>query len=414
MIEKQERRELLPAAITIYTRKRFIARVYLFIAFACRFIVAQGDREQFSNYTNAKGSCHNRSGLITQEMLTFSGLINITCELGLNDDVLKDGNSVWVKGRAQKGPYLTLYTCMRFKNQDKNSFAGNMTFYSNILYECSLFCDQVLHSIGYLGIYNDSCICMYDSFRFPHTPECLGNDFTDIHKGIIVFRLIGNMQFDVQSKSANFNCLGASFQDSGTTSYYNTKCASMLYSICTQRVDSDLSNECVPRHEEFCFNEENNTFLEHYRKCWLKNGTLIPFNSGIPKYINSSVMLGSFRTFRAIEDDGENKNNVSWSCLSITRNNGTIYMETENCSNENEFICMDDIQGSETKDGGKPNTDTLSYGLISAVAICGVLIVLCILLILLKITKVHKNTCFSYKPASRSDDNISSRSTELE
>ncbi|XP_052810140.1 uncharacterized protein LOC128238347 [Mya arenaria] len=323
--------------------------MFILVINAYLIIIAQGEKAHLSNYANAKVSCQNRGGLITQELLKFNELINITCELGEYNNLLTDGESVWVQGQAQTGPYIALYTCMRFSNQNKHMFVRIRTLHSNILFECSVFCDHILHSTGYLGIYKDSCLCMSDSFRFPHTPECLEHDFLDIHKRIIVFRLMGKLLFKAQSKSANFNCLGASFQESGKTSYFNTKCSSTLYSICTQRVDSDLSSECKPRVDELCFNEEKNTFFEHYRNCWQYNGTLIPFNSGITESLNYSVMLGSFRAFKAIENDGENNGNVTWSCLSITRFSGTIYMETENCSNENTFICMDDIRNASNQ-----------------------------------------------------------------
>ncbi|XP_052811781.1 uncharacterized protein LOC128239257 [Mya arenaria] len=315
----------------------------------CLHIIAKWEKEHLSNYTNAKVSCHNSGGLIKQQLLKFGGLLNMTCEINVS---LKDWESVWVQGQAQTGPYIALYTCMRLSNQDERGFARNMTFYSNILYECSVFCDQILHSIGYLGIYKNSCFCYFYSFRFPHSPECLENDFMDINNGIFVFRLIENMHFEVQSKSVNFNCLGASFQESGETTYYNTKCASSLYGICTHRVDSDLSNKCLPRLNELCFNKENSTFLEHYRNCWLYNGTLMPFISGIPESVKYSVMLGSFRAFKAIENDGQTKVNVPLSCLSITQVNGTIYLETENCANENAFICMDDVREVSIKEDG--------------------------------------------------------------
>ncbi|XP_052811400.1 uncharacterized protein LOC128239021 [Mya arenaria] len=316
--------------------------MFILIIIVVLVSIVKGDNAHLSNYSNSVVSCHERGGLITLKMLKFNGLFNITGELDTNNDVLKDGESVWVQGHAQTGPYIALHTCMKFTNQNKHLFAGIRTFHSNILYECSVFCDHILHSTGYVGIYKYSCFCIYFSFRFPHIPECLDSDFMDTHNRIIVFRMIGNMHLNVHSKSANFNCLAASFPESGNPSYYNTKCASPLYGICTQRVDSDLSKKCQRTLGEFCFNEGKSTFLEHYRKCWLHNGTLIPFFSGITVSLNDSVMLGSFRAVKAVEDDC--KSNDSCACLSITQFNGTIYIETENCSNENAFFCMDDLQ----------------------------------------------------------------------
>ncbi|XP_052810143.1 uncharacterized protein LOC128238348 [Mya arenaria] len=371
----------------------------------CLFIIAQGEKEYLSNYTDAKVSCHNRGGLITQKLLTFDGLINTTCELAVNNSVLKDGETVWVQGHAQSGPYIALHTCMKFSNQDINIFVANRRFYSNILYECSVFCDQISHSTGFLGIYKVTCFCLSDSFRFPHTPECLENDFMDIHKGIIVFRLMRKLLLNVQSKSANFNCLGATFQESGKISYFNTKCTSTLYSICTQRVDSDLSNKCLPRLRDLCINKENSTFLDHYRNCLLYNGTLMPFISGITESFSFSVMLGSFRAFKAIEEDGENNGSVTFSCLSITQFNGTIYLETENCLNENALICMDDLRNaskqveSETTDG--TTTNIVPIYIIIIIIIIIIILMLVIAVAILLWLRLRKNTELETKKKGR-------------
>ncbi|XP_052805074.1 uncharacterized protein LOC128234698 [Mya arenaria] len=310
------------------------------------------------NYTDANLKCQDHGGLLDMNLFRssslFSGIIENAHELKPYL-LLKENVPVWVSGLATSGPYIAPYTCLSL---DKHNFAENVTFDSNILYECSVECARKLRNIGFIGITGNTCSCIFESYRFPDNPECEESDFLDSNKGIIVFILLQRIS-SALSNSLDFNCVSAS-KEIGGPQYHATKCLSKLSGICSNRKDSSLSSECIPKLNdgEFCFLEENATFIEHIKTCVKYGGALLSVTSDVTEFRNSTVMLGSFREFKAIEDGEENKD---MSCVSITKSNEIFYLEKERCSNVNGVICMDDTLD---KSGCVSNNGVKTYLLI--------------------------------------------------
>ncbi|KAH3704860.1 hypothetical protein DPMN_079921 [Dreissena polymorpha] len=101
------------------------------------------------------------------------------------------------------------------------------------------------------------------------------------------------------------------------------------------------------RDEKLCIFNDSKTWIDNREQCEKNSGKLLPyFFQKIEPYIENSkrYSLGAFRSFEAFAN---NALFPTVPCLSITRVDGTLWLEPDNCLEKRRYLCKNDKSTDE-------------------------------------------------------------------
>ena len=311
-------------------------------------------REKLTRGASEK-ACTN----IGSELLSHS---KITKSTGLKDiesrQVLKDGDSAWIRGYVTFTPPIVYHGCYEGKN---NRFVEFVTFQSQDIYSCVSYCmndTKFKHfTTEVFGITHSTCLCLnqmdlngmrsVSDSRCDHS-ECSEFDIDSCGgEGVVsVYRLYKSKLIPwARNENNQGQCINVKLRDSGkrikayTASCYEASTKSSGY-FCQKGAHS-LLYRCSARDGtgRYCRVTSASSRQEAKESCFDHKGVLADLNSEqhIMELMQSNTYywIGIHRAYTVTPA----RTTFSSACLAVTKVNGSLYFDPDNCDKKKFFLC---------------------------------------------------------------------------